>query len=305
MMTEPAVFSSLPNFFILGAAKAGTTTLHDLLKQLPEVYFPFSKEPLFFSRDSLYEKGLDWYVQTFYKNASAFPLRGDATPHYLYWSEKVAPRLRSLYPDGPMMIVLLRDPTERAYSWYWNMIREGRENLAFEAALQAEEERLQKNDQEFRQLGAMIFGYVRGSCYAQLLEPFLESFPKKNFHFILYEDLRHNLNRTMQDLTAFLGMPPQDREFQPVASNVSALPRSMSFQRWLRKQSVWRETLKTILPMEFRHSLKLQLIKMNLRPAPYVEMTPETEVYLRNLFADGILDLQDIIGRDLSAWLPK
>lgn len=304
-MTAPAVFSSLPNFFILGAAKAGTTSLHDLLKQLPEVYFPFSKEPLFFSRDSLYEKGVEWYVQTFYKNASVFPLRGDATPHYLYWSEKVAPRLHVLYPDGPKMIILLRDPAERAYSWYWNMIREGREELAFEAALQAEQDRLRENDAEFRHMGAMIFGYLRGSSYTALLAPFLKVFPKEKFHFILYEDLRNDLNHSMVKVMDFLGLPPLNREFLPVTRNVAALPRSMNFQRWLRKQSAWREQLKAILPMKFRHSIKQQLIKLNLRPAPYEKMAPEIEVYLRNLFADEILDLQDIIGRDLSAWLPK
>ena len=80
-MMDSELRACLPNLFILGAAKAGTTTLFEQLRQLPYVYFPFSKEPLFFSQDALFEKGMSWYADTFYKEAKGFSVRGDASPH--------------------------------------------------------------------------------------------------------------------------------------------------------------------------------------------------------------------------------
>src|SRR6476659_4636931 len=62
-----------PNFFIIGAAKAGTTTLYDLLDQHPQVYLPFDKEPAFFCDDDYFRNGIDWYLQTFFAGANVSP----------------------------------------------------------------------------------------------------------------------------------------------------------------------------------------------------------------------------------------
>ncbi len=77
---------SMPNFLIIGAAKGGTTSLYELLKEHPQVTFSKkTKEPGFFSNDTQYPRGLDWYVETYYPQAARFPLRGDASTAYLYW----------------------------------------------------------------------------------------------------------------------------------------------------------------------------------------------------------------------------
>jgi len=293
---------SLPNLFILGAAKAGTTTLYDMLSQLPEVYFPFSKEPLFFSKDSLYARGTEWYIQTYYHDASSFLYRGDATPHYLYWGNKVASRMKNVYSTNPKFIVILRDPVKRAYSWYWNMIREGIEKLSFEDALEAEDKRILENYQELSQQGSMIYGYFRGGCYASQLEPFLKLFPRESFHFILQEDLLDDLTHTMQKLLDFLEYRQSYKEFTAVRKNTAALPRSMVFQRWLHKKSRWRNWLKKLLPIQIRYAIKENMIRLNLRPVKYAGMQPETEKRLRQGFDKEISRLQEIIDRDLSGW---
>ena len=110
----------LPNFLIIGAAKSGTTALYDLLKQHPQVYLPFDKEPLFFSRDDYFAQGAEWYAERYFKEGESFRARGEATPHYLYWAEKVAPRIaRTFGGRPPKFIAIFRDPVQRAYSWYW------------------------------------------------------------------------------------------------------------------------------------------------------------------------------------------
>jgi hypothetical protein len=303
-MIDQELRECLPNLFILGAAKAGTTTLFEQLRQLPEVYFPFSKEPLFFSQDGLYQKGLSWYADTFYKEAKGFPVRGDASPHYLYWGEKVAPRLAQAYPEPPKMIVMLRDPVARAYSWYWNMVREGNETLPFEEALACEKDRLQANRTELEKQGSMKFGYVQGSRYATQLKPFLDIFPRENFHFILHEDLQESLPNTMKQVLAFLGLDVEQRHFGSLQSNPAAMPRSMTLQRWLRKQSTWREWLKPIIPIKLRYRMKEKLLQMNLRESSYPPINPETAAELRDQLADEVIQMQDIIQRDLRGWLP-
>lgn len=296
---------ALPNFFILGAAKAGTTTVFALLNQLPEIYFPFAKETLFFSKDAEYNKGIPWYLQTYYPDAASFPLCGDATPHYLYWAEKVAPRLAEHFPTAPKFILLLRDPVERTYSWYWNMIREGRETLPFEQALKAEEERLHTHHTELFRQGSMIYGYVNGSHYAAQIRHYLTYFPRERFHFILNEDLRTNPETTMQDLLTFLGLPANQRQFSATTHNPASLPRSMSLQRWLHKQSSLRDRLKSVIPIQTRYAIKEKLIRLNLRATRYPPINPKTEARLRQQFDAELVQLQEIIERDLSAWRVK
>jgi hypothetical protein len=292
----------LPNFFILGAAKAGTTTLYDTLSKLPGIYFPFAKESLFFSKDSVYNKGIEWYVQTYYDKAGPFILRGDATPHYLYWSEKVAGRIRNTYSIDPKFIVILRDPVKRAYSWYWNMVREGIENLSFEDAIKTEDARIHENFLELYQQGSMIYGYIRGGCYASQLEPFLSLFPKECFHYILQEDLQQNISGTMHKLLDFLGYDHNHSDFANTRKNYAALPRSKTLQRWLRRQSPVREWLKRIIPIQSRYKIKENLIRLNLRAVSYPNMKHETEIFLRQNFDDEIDRLEHMINRDLSSW---
>lgn len=297
-------FSALPNFFILGAAKSGTTSIYDLLKQYPQVYFPFSKEPMFFSQDALYTQGLGWYTKNFYAEAEVYPWRGDATPHYLYWGGKVAPRLKDAYPDGPGMIIILRDPVARAYSWYWNMVREGNETLSFEDALDAEAGRLKNQHTSLQNKGSMLYGYVRGSRYAEQIQHFLELFPHEKFLFLLYEDLAApQITKTLDTISNFLGMDGYHAPIKLPASNPAALPRSMTLQRWLRRQSAFRDQLKLLIPQKARYFVKEQLIRMNLRPTQYPPMSERTKQQLKTLFEAEVKTLQILIGRDLTSWL--
>lgn len=82
----------LPNFFILGSAKCGTTALYEVLKHHPEIYFPLAKEPQFFSNDNLYVKGLEYYSKIHFSKSHGYKAVGEATPHYMYY-KKVAERI--------------------------------------------------------------------------------------------------------------------------------------------------------------------------------------------------------------------
>ncbi len=298
-------FQSLPNFMILGAAKAGTTTLFNLMKQHPQVHMPFTKEPMFFSHDDNYRRGLDWYRRTYFRKAGTCPVRGEATPHYLYWSEKVAERIRQAYQGRTIrFVVIFRDPVDRAYSWYWNMVREGREDLPFEAALEAEPRRLQENASRLRRTGSMTYGYARGSCYASALKPFLDLFPRQDFHFLIQEDLNRDFSHALPRLMKFLDLDA-GITLRQMTSNPATMPRNPRLQSLLQRQSDIREILKALIPLRLRYAIKTRLLSANARPMPYHELDAGLEASLRSQLAPEIRRLEAMIGRDLSAWLPQ
>ncbi len=294
---------ALPNAFILGAAKAGTTTIYNLLKQHSQVFLSFNKEPMFYSRDDFYARGVDWYCKTYFSKSFAFPVRAEATPHYLYWAQKVSPRIKETHPDGQVkFIVILRNPIERAYSWYWNMVADGRETLPFLDALKAEEQRLQTNWTELQYYGSMQYGYFQGGCYASQIENFLQDFKESQFHFLLLEDLENKSEIGIHNLFDFLGVQDEDVS-SPTASNVAAKPRASKIHGFLRNRHRLKELLKPLLPARFRYTLINKVLAHNLRRFEYPAIDNLAKAYLQEKFRPEINRLMQIIKRDLSDWL--
>ena len=294
----------LPNFLIIGAAKSGTTALYDLLKQHPQVYLPFDKEPLFFSRDDYFAQGAEWYAERYFKEGESFRARGEATPHYLYWAEKVAPRIAQTFGGRPpKFIAIFRDPVQRAYSWYWNMVREGFEKLDFESALEAEPRILKERQGEFESFGLMTFGYVRGGRYATQLEFYLALFPRERFLFLLQEDLQPAyLDSTMRRVFAFLEVDA-DVQVHEVTSNPAAMPRSRFVHTILHRGSRVKEWLKLRMPYRLRYRIKQTLTETNMQAFDYPPLDPKIAGRLRETFADEVQRLSTLIGRDLSHWI--
>ena len=295
-------FDRMPNLFMIGAAKAGTTALYDYLTQHPQVFLSQVKEPMFFSREDYCAKGLDWYEEVYFEGAEDYPVRAEATPHYLYWSEKVAPRIKEVYGDRSVkFIVSFRDPVSRAYSWYWNMVREGKEDLNFDEALRVEECRLKRNRYELYQLGSMVYGYSAGSRYASLLQPYLELFSPESFFFVFQDDLRSRVTETCEGIFKFLGIEPSI-QINTANSNPAAMPRSRLLHLTLRQRSPLKEFIKPFIPSRVRRPLKTKMMQVNLKESPYVPLDPQLAHEMRLSYRTEIEKLEQITGRDLSSW---
>jgi hypothetical protein len=297
---------ALPNFFIVGAAKAGTTTIYAELKNHPDIYLPANKEPMFFSSDEKYSKGLGWYSENFFKNSGIKAVRGEATPHYLYWAEKVAPRLRDNFPaEALRFIVILRDPVERAYSWYWNMVREGNETLEFEQAVAEEPKRLQEHDDDLRRRGSMIYGYLKGSMYAEQLQYFYDQFPRENILVLLHDDLETNYRQAFDSIFGFLNVSRAE-QLVDRKQNKASMPRSRWFQEFLTRPSgLLYQVVKPLthrLPPGLRYSLKKSIKDKNLKETAYIKIEAGIERELKKYFQPGIKKLEGLIQRDLSSW---
>jgi hypothetical protein len=292
-----------PNTFIIGAAKAGTTSLFHLLRQHPQVFFAFDKEPKFFSDDEIFSRGVDWYCHTYFAKSAKFPIRAEATPHYLYWADKVAPRIKTAVADRPAkFIAILRNPIDRAHSWYWNMVVDGRESLPFADAIQAEESRLQENWSQLYPSGSMTYGYVRGGRYATQLNRYFDLFPKDQFHILLLEDLQKDQEKTVNDLLLFLGIDPNS-ELTIKQQNPSQKPRNKLLHSWIRNQSRVKKLFKGFFPLKLRYRLRSTILESNLMDFNYPPMEKSDYSYLAEQFLPEIDQLSKMLDRDLSSWL--
>ena len=300
MSTQPR---QRPDCIIVGAAKAGTTTLHSVLAGHPQVAPSRVKETRFYSDDEKFARGAEWYASEYFRHAAPDAVRMEARPAYLAWSDKVAPRIRQSSKDGrASIVVILRDPVARAYSDYCHRIRLGHEFRSFAEAIAREDELLRANWDELSRSGNGRHGYVRASSYASRLRPFVEQFGPGQMHVLLQDDLRpERFEQTISQLLAFLQVDPAvaltpERLNAPTRGRLPGLARAY---RLLKKTGA-RTVYTTLVPKAARQSV-LQFL---FAEASYPPLDPACAQQLRVRLAEEVRATQDLIQRDLSHWLP-
>jgi hypothetical protein len=197
-----------PHFLGVGTQKGGTSTLCQLLRRHPEIFIPKVKEVHFFTK--FYDRGEAWYSEKF-ANAPAGHLRGEITPYYLFHAA-VPERIRAL--RGNMkIVVLLRHPVERTISQYYHSCRWKLETLPLEAALAAEEERLEGALEVIRSPGAnhlsyQEHSYIARSRYEEQLPRYFELFGRDRVLVLRSEDLFCGNRSMLTQLERFLCISP-------------------------------------------------------------------------------------------------
>jgi hypothetical protein len=205
-----------PDFVIIGAQKCGTTSLYNYLLRHPAVAPATKRSIKFFDHGPNWAKGGTWYRAHFpfaWKRTAPAgrPLVGECTPSYLV--HPLGPRRVHETAPETRLIVLLRNPVDRAYSAYHHQHRKGRESLSFEAALARERERVGNEyrrlstDRRFVAQDYRHYSYVGWGCYVEHLEPWLQTFKREQIHIALTEDLAGDSAGTLAQVHAFLGLP--------------------------------------------------------------------------------------------------
>ena len=189
--------SRLPDFLCVGTQKGGTTTLQKLLEKHPETFLPSDKELQFFSLH--YERGKDWYCQQF-EGAGDNQRCGEITPYYIFHPEAPS-RIHKLIPNV-QIIVLLRDPVERALSHYFHARRHGFEPLELEQALKSERERLASGSSFSHQKHS----YVSRSLYIEQLSRLEDIFAPEQLLILRSEDLFDSTLSCWQRIQSFIGL---------------------------------------------------------------------------------------------------
>ena len=208
-----APFHKLPDFLIIGAEKCGTTSLFQYIIEHPDVYSGRGKEIYFF--DKQYFKGIHWYklffpVKTkniFQKNTM---ISGEATPRCL--NHPLAPkRIKKIMPNVKL-IVLLRNPIDRAYSHYQMEHAYGRDKLSFEESIRIENNRIQGEFQKMEEDGTYYspkfywYSHLTSGIYWEQLERWFKYFPRKQFLIIQSEELFEKPSEVYNQALEFLGL---------------------------------------------------------------------------------------------------
>lgn len=218
-----------PNFFLLGAAKAGTTSLYHYLKSHPQVFMPEIKEPTFWSEDFQVVTNPIKYFELF--DAVAEEKRVGEASHAYLSDPKVARIIATLFPESKF-IIILRNPAERAYSLYNHMKRHGYESIkTFEKALLEEANRLKSED--FRRNNGQYFHnflYFGSGLYGEQIDRYLSYFDKSQFLFLTFDELKVNEQSTVEKVWSFLEVD-NDVQIDPQVFNQGFRRKSSSLAR--------------------------------------------------------------------------
>ncbi|MEP6937387.1 MAG: sulfotransferase domain-containing protein [Chthoniobacterales bacterium] len=191
------------DFILAGAQKAGTTALHYFLEKHPNIALSDDQELHFFDNENRFAQTVDYAeLHRHFRVTHRTRVSGECTPTYTYWK----PALERIwnYNREIKLIILLRNPAERAFS-HWNMQRErGFDPLDFLPALQAEPQRLA----EAAPLQSRRFSYLDRGFYSEQLERVNRFFPKQQVLVLKYETFRDEQQKSLATVLEFLGVPP-------------------------------------------------------------------------------------------------
>ncbi|MES0873945.1 sulfotransferase family protein [Sinimarinibacterium thermocellulolyticum] len=290
---------SFPNTFIVGAAKAGTTSLHHYLGQHPQVFMSAWKEPHHFAditidpnKSHMMRRYADERAyQALFAKAGDRPVVGEASPSYL-WDPQAAARIRARVPHA-RIIVLLRDPVQRAFSHYWMDVREG---LQTQAPLKAFRDDYALPGKRWGGKGHL---YVELGFYARQLARFYEAFPAPQIRVYLFDELRSRPQAVLVDLATFLGIDPApmsaidtSEPLNPYARPRNALAGGLMRQAWLRQAA------QHMIPARLRRSVRDHLL---LRRDAKPPADREAIAWLSALYAPELDALERLLGRALPA----
>ncbi|WP_137389772.1 sulfotransferase family protein [Rhodoligotrophos defluvii] len=306
----------LPDFFIVGAMKAGTTTLYDWLRRHPDLFLPDEKEPFYF----LWPDGVarfqlptasrlitaeNWMVirtehqyRSLFARAGADQRIGEASTFYLPDPDAAA-RIKSACPDA-QIITILRDPVERAHSAYWFQQSLGLEPAgSFRAAIMAE---LRGEREDW------LYGWRHVHCgrYAAQIERYFRHFGEERVLVLKFEDLRADVRAVVRRVLTFLGVNSQILPECAPAANVTAIPRSGPMRQvkfLFSRPNPLKDTVKRAVPRPLRRRIRQTVFaavdRYSARPPALVAAD---RALLQDLFEPEHRRLECLLGRRFTQW---
>tara|TARA_Y100001970_G_C14189873_1_gene834709 strand:+ start:81 stop:995 length:915 start_codon:yes stop_codon:yes gene_type:complete len=237
--------------FIIGAQKSGTTAIHNLLSSHPDLSLPKIKETHYFSKESLYQQGVQCYLNHFNLDKK---IMCEVDPSYLFFPG-TAGKIKELIPD-PKFIVIFRKPIDRAFSQYLMSCYRGYENLSFLDALNKERERL-KNDEN--QFSFINHSYLCRGEYFDQINRYLSLFDKSKFLFIKFDDLiAINSNKyLLKSICSFIDIDSTLLQLELPKSNTKKKVKSNMVRNLLYKDTLLKRAAQIAIPSdELRNKLK-------------------------------------------------
>jgi hypothetical protein len=269
----------LPNFLVIGAMKAGTTSLYRYLRAHPQVFMPEAKELDFFVAERRWGRGRDWYEAQFAGAGGAVAV-GEASPIYAMYPEfaGVPDRIAELLPQV-RLVYAVRHPIERMRSHYLHQVAKGREHAPIEHSLTADPR------------------YLDTSRYAMQIERYLARFPPERLQVITAEELRDDRVAAIRRVLGFLGLDPRllpptlDREFHRSAEKRKRRPLTEAVLRVPGSR-----TLRRVAPVSVRRLASRGVTTER------VVIPPALDVRLRAELRDDVHRLRQYLGPAFDGW---
>ena len=286
----------------VGAQKSGTTTLHDILKQHPDISLPDIKETKFFQRNTEFNKGIDFYSNFFDLNKKHLI---EVDPEYMFL-DYVPKRIFDTLGPNTRIIFLLRNPVDRAFSHYLMSKRRGFENLKFDKAILDEKDRLLIDDSQadFYKSKTVNFSYISRGYYAKQINNFLKYFNINNMMFVLFEeDFVKNRNETVLKILDFIGANKKIELDTNFISNPATSYKNKHITNFLNRPNFFKKLFKYVLPKKIRSIIREKILSINYSSKILEKLTDkERRYYLDTYFSNDIIELEKIIKRKTN-WL--
>jgi len=307
----------LPDFLMVGAMKSGTSTLHRVLADHPDIFLP-DREVYFFDIDDIeqhrdflgvskggweffdYEANLDRYLEWYralFSEARPDQRVGERSTTYLP-SRKAPGRIARLLPDARILVVL-RDPVKRAYSHYWHLVRVGTTNQTFEDAIRT---------------GPLHL--IQRGLYREQLESYHQHFPADQIRVVVFEKLVRDMAAEVASVCRFLEVDPPATPptADGVRENAARVPSSLAFQLMLNRVLGGNTTARygqADLPERsagkappLASRLRRQISRVNLRSRRYPAMPPDAREFLERYYRQENRGLSGFAGCDLGEFWP-
>jgi len=292
-----------PSFLIVGAEKCGTTWLADMLRMHPRAFIPAEKELHYFNRQFSdfpeiqnlnFDKPHDWYLK-FFNAARADQLSGEACPAYL-WDDSAAARIHDFDP-ALKILILLRNPAERAFSAYRFWMQRGIYwRIPFRAAVEQHRELLLKR-----------------SLYFTQVKRYLDLFPREQVRVWVTDSADSNLINVLTQAEDFLALEKLVPASAAHRSNVTAEARNLTLnwltarvRRFVRGQRLFVPLLDSLRGLNLAQKLEGWRVDnkstASTAPTTTAMMTSDERNWIQNLLKDDIAQLENLLGINLEHW---
>lgn len=293
-----------PDFLLVGAAKSGTSSLDKYLSQHPDIFIPAKKEAHFFSTPDFPDQftgpgdeGMNRYTlrswqeyQSLFDKVHNHKAVGESSVFYLYYPG-TAERIVRTIPKARILI-LLRNPVDRAYSAYMHLVRDGRETLDFEQSLALEAQRKASHYEPmwlYKELG-MYSGQVR---------QYLKHFDRRAVKVVLFEEFVRDPQSAMEQIFDFLGVDTDVHVDTGLRVNESGVPKLRWVYEFIARPHPLKELIKPLFSQRNRERLGARATSLVLQKQT---MSQATRDELTQYFAADIHMLEYLLDRDLSIW---
>jgi len=282
----------IPNLFIIGAMKSGTTSLHNYLNSHPDVFMCEPKEPSYFVEEKNYSKGENWYLDLF-QGAGVAPIVGESSTDYtkLPVYKGVPEKIKQFNPDAKF-IYIMRDPVERIISHYWYSISTTAKGFIDGMKLETRDMlSAVKSDPE----------YIPYSDYAYQLDPYIYYFGLENIYTLTFEDLVANRMGEMNAIYKWLGIDCHDEMSisKDVWNKTPSKINRFKGSGWLQKISSSRlwDRMSPHVPYAFKRMIKTVVTENVEKNTP-----AELLHYLQPILIPKTEKLEELLQKDFSCW---